>query len=81
MEELRKKVEELILKAKNEEDIAKFQKLNLIKAMLQHDDCFFKITSDIALFMLKDLEIENPIEIYKKLISIKNFNKNFDKEI
>ena len=48
----------------------------LIEELLKDDACFFKINSSIAYSILIELDIDNPLDYYKKLIRYKEYLKN-----
>lgn len=53
------------------------EKLEIIKKILEDDNCFFKMDSGIALSILFDLGLskEESKKIYKELLSGKYYNK------
>lgn len=53
------------------------EKIEIIKKLLEEDACFYKIDSDTALSILRDLGFskEKSKEIYKELISSKYYRK------
>ena len=62
--------------AKTIEDLEELKKYRLIEELLKDDACFFKINSSIAYSILIELDIDNPLDYYKKLISYKEYLKN-----
>ena len=58
------------------EDLEELKKYKLIEELLKDDACFFKINSSIAYSILIELDIDNPLDYYKKLISYKEYIKN-----
>lgn len=58
------------------EDLEELKKYRLIEELLKDDACFFKINSSIAYSILIELDIDNPLDYYKKLISYKEYIKN-----
>ena len=56
----------------------KYQKIALL---LEHDDCFFRISMETAYQLLKDLGFkdEEVIGIYMQLISEDEYKKNYQK--
>lgn len=58
------------------EDLEELKKYKLIEELLKDDACFFKINSSIAYSILIELDIDNPLDYYKKLISYKEYLKN-----
>lgn len=58
------------------EDLEELKKYRLIEELLKDDACFFKINSSIAYSILIELDIDNPLDYYKKLISYKEYLKN-----
>lgn len=58
------------------EDLEELKKYRLIEELLKDDACFFKINSSIAYSILIELDIDNPLDYYKKLISYKEYMKN-----
>lgn len=72
LSKLRDIVNKLLEKQLTEEERSKYE---LIKRIISDDDCFFKINADTACNIISDLGFnrEDTIEIYKELISSKNF--------
>lgn len=58
------------------EELENLKKYKLIEELLKDDACFFKINSSIAYSILIELNIDNPLEYYKRLISYKEYIKN-----
>ena len=58
------------------EELEDLKKYRLIEELLKDDACFFKINSSIAYSILIELDIDNPLDYYKKLISYKEYLKN-----
>ena len=58
------------------EELEDLKKYRLIEELLKDDACFFKINSSIAYSILIELDIDNPLGYYKKLISYKEYIKN-----
>lgn len=58
------------------EELEYLKKYRLIEELLKYDACFFKINSSIAYSILIELDIDNPLGYYKKLISYKEYIKN-----
>ena len=58
------------------EDLEELKKYRLIEELLKDDACFFKINSSIAYSILIELDIDNPLDYYKKLICYKEYLKN-----
>lgn len=58
------------------EDLEELKKYRLIEELLKDDACFFKINSSIAYSILIELDIDNPLDYYKKLIRYKEYLKN-----
>ena len=58
------------------EDLEELKKYRLIEELLKDDACFFKINSSIAYSILIELDIDNPLDCYKNLISYKEYLKN-----
>ena len=58
------------------EDLEELKKYRLIEELLKDDACFFKINSSIAYSILIELDIDNPLDYYKNLISYKEYLKN-----
>lgn len=58
------------------EDLEELKKYRLIEELLKDDACFFKINSSIAYSILIELDIDNPLDYYKKLISYKEYIEN-----
>ena len=58
------------------EDLEELKKYKLIEELLKDDACFFKINSSIAYSILIELDIDNPLDYYKKLIRYKEYIKN-----
>ena len=58
------------------EDLEELKKYKLIEELLKDDACFFKINSSIAYSILIELDIDNPLDYYKNLISYKEYLKN-----
>ena len=58
------------------EDLEELKKYKLIEELLKDDACFFKINSSIAYSILIELDIDNPLDYYKKLIRYKEYLKN-----
>ena len=58
------------------EELENLKKYRLIEELLKDDACFFKINSSIAYSILIELDIDNPLDYYKKLISYKEYIKN-----
>ena len=58
------------------EELENLKKYRLIEELLKDDACFFKINSSIAYSILIELDIDNPLDYYKKLISYKEYLKN-----
>ena len=52
------------------EDLEELKKYRLIEELLKDDACFFKINSSIAYSILIELDIDNPLDYYKKLIRL-----------
>ena len=79
MNYLRKIVEnklKVLADANTIEDLEELKKYRLIEELLKDDACFFKINSSIAYSILIELDIDNPLDYYKKLISYKEYLKN-----
>ena len=57
------------------EDLEELKKYKLIEELLKDDACFFKINSSIAYSILIELDIDNPLDYYKKLICYKEYLK------
>ena len=70
-----KKVKELE-NANTIEELENLKKYRLIEELLKDDACFFKINSSIAYSILIELDIDNPLDYYKNLISYKEYLKN-----
>ena len=58
------------------EELEDLKKYKLIEELLKDDACFFKINSSIAYSILIELDIDNPLDYYKNLISYKEYLKN-----
>ena len=58
------------------EELEDLKKYRLIEELLKDDACFFKINSSIAYSILIELDIDNPLDYYKNLISYKEYLKN-----
>ena len=58
------------------EELENLKKYRLIEELLKDDACFFRINSSIAYSILIELDIDNPLDYYKKLISYKEYLKN-----
>ena len=58
------------------EELENLKKYRLIEELLKDDACFFKINSSIAYSILIELDIDNPLGYYEKLISYKEYIKN-----
>ncbi len=58
------------------EELENLKKYRLIEELLKDDACFFKINSSIAYSILIELDIDNPLDYYKNLISYKEYLKN-----
>ena len=58
------------------EELENLKKYRLIEELLKDDACFFKINSSIAYSILIELDIDNPLDYYKKLIRYKEYLKN-----
>lgn len=58
------------------EDLENLKKYRLIEELLKDDACFFQINSSIAYSILIELDIDNPLDYYKKLIRYKEYLKN-----
>ena len=60
------------------ENDVKYQKIALL---LEHDDCFFRISMETAYQLLKDLGFKDDevIGIYMQLISEDEYKKNYQK--
>lgn len=69
IEELRDKCAEKI-KLTNDE------KYELISNILSDDDCFFIIDMDVALDILISLDVQDPLAMYKRLVSYEEMEKN-----
>ena len=71
--ELREINKRIIDKSNNADIIYKH---NIIANLLDYDNCFFNISIDQAFSILYDLHFskEEALNVYKKLISIDNFN-------
>ena len=79
MNYLRKIVEnklKVLADANTIEDLEELKKYRLIEELLKDDACFFKINSSIAYSILIELDIDNPLDYYKKLIRYKEYLKN-----
>ncbi len=81
MNYLREKVKEKIKLYENVNSIEaldNYKKFKIIEELLKDDACFFKINSSIAYTILVELEVNNPLNYYKKLISYNEYKKNKD---
>lgn len=81
MNYLREKVKEKIKLYENVNSIEaldNYKKFKIIEELLKDDACFFKINSSIAYTILVELEVNNPLNYYKKLISYNEYRKNKD---
>ena len=76
LRELVSKNVKILEKANTIEDLENLKKYKLIEELLKDDACFFKINSSIAYSILIELDIDNPLDYYKKLISYKEYLKN-----
>ena len=76
LRELVSKNVKILEKANTIEDLENLKKYKLIEELLKDDACFFKINSSIAYSILIELDIDNPLDYYKKLISYKEYIKN-----
>ena len=72
LENLREQNNKLILKYQNNKK--KLDKQLLISNILNNNECFFKLKVEVAYNILKDLEIENYKECYKKLVSYSKYS-------
>lgn len=70
------KIEELRDRCTIKYEETKDEKYELINKILSDDECFFIIDMDVALDILISLEVDNPEECYKELISIEEMEKN-----
>lgn len=52
------------------------EKYSLILGILENDDCFFEISMEEALSILRDLKVkeEDIIKVYLELVSKENYN-------
>lgn len=73
---LRLENEKLIKKYENDE--INLKKQLIIKEILKDNNCFIKMEVDIAISILKDLNIkdENLKEVYLEVVSLKNINND-----
>ena len=76
LRELVSKNVKILEKANTIEDLENLKKYKLIEELLKDDACFFKINSSIAYSILIELDIDNPLDYYKNLISYKEYLKN-----
>lgn len=76
LRELVTKKVKILENANTIEDLEELKKYKLIEELLKDDACFFKINSSIAYSILIGLDIDNPLDYYKKLISYKEYIKN-----
>ena len=76
LRELVSKNVKILEKANTIEDLENLKKYKLIEELLKDDACFFKINSSIAYSILIELDIDNPLDCYKNLISYKEYLKN-----
>ena len=51
------------------------KKYLIISQVLLTDDCFFKMDMNTALAILKDLEIAEPLAVYKELVSPNSYKE------
>lgn len=51
-------------------------KYELIARILNDANCFFAIDMDVALDILTSLDVNNPVSLYKELISPQEMDKN-----
>lgn len=73
---MKMKIEELRDRCMIKYEETKDEKYELINKILSDDECFFIIDMDVALDILISLEVDNPEECYKELISIEEMEKN-----
>lgn len=73
---MKMKIEELRDRCTIKHEETKDEKYELINRILSDDECFFIIDMDVALDILISLEVDNPEECYKELISIEEMEKN-----
>ncbi len=71
LEELRAINDDLIIKYKNEHN--KLERQLMISNFLKQDRCFFKVSMEVAVSILRDLEISDPMETYLNLVSYKSY--------
>ena len=76
LRELVTKKVKMLVNANTIEDLENLKKYRLIEELLKDDACFFKINSSIAYSILIELDIDNPLDYYKNLISYKEYLKN-----
>ncbi len=76
LRELVTKKVKMLENANTIEELENLKKYRLIEELLKDDACFFKINSSIAYSILIELDIDNPLDYYKKLISYEEYLKN-----